>query len=121
MNVNDDFAFSHGVIQGVPGAAGVGGGIVEDSYDEIAFVDHVLVAVEVGVVAAFLCRNRMHKVGFFEDGFDFLAVGIVAFVGLGNFQKEVWICLLFFEDNFAGPGVDAKCVAGDEMIAAFCN
>ncbi len=63
----------------------------------------------------------MHEVGFFEDGFDFLASGIVAVVGLGNFQKEVWICLLFFEDDFAGPGVDAKCVAGDEMITAFCN
>ena len=121
MNVNDDFVFAHGIVQGVPGAAGVGVGIVEDGYDEIAFVDHILIAVEVGVVAAFFCRNRMHEVGFFEDGFDFLAAGVVAFVGLGNFQKEVWICFLFFKNDLARPGVDAKCVAGYKVIAAFCN
>ena len=121
MNLNDDFAFSHCVVQGMPGATGVRVGIIENSNDKIAFINHVLVAVEVGVVTAFFCRNRMHKVGFFEDGFDFLASGIVAFVGLGNFQKEVWICLLFFKDDLARPGVNAECVTGDEMCAAFCN
>lgn len=88
MNFNDDFAFSHSVVQGMPGAAGVRVGIIEDDNDKIAFVNHVLVAVEVGVVAAF----------------------IVTFVRLGNFQNEVWICLLFFEDNLACPGVNAECV-----------
>lgn len=110
MNLNDDFAFSHSVVQGMPGAAGVRVGIIEDGNDKIAFVNHVLVAVEVGVVAAFFCRNRMHEVGFFEDGLDFLAAFIVTFVRLGNFQNEVWICLLFFEDNLACPGVNAECV-----------
>ena len=89
MNFNDDFAFSHCVVQGMPGATGVRVGITEDGNDKIAFVDHVLVAVEVGVVTAFFCRNRTHNVGFFEDGLDFLASGIMAFVRLGNFQNEV--------------------------------
>ena len=103
------------------GAAGVRVGIIEDGNDKIAFINHVLVAVEVGVVTAFFCRNRMHEVDFFEDGLDFLVAGVVTFVRLSNFQNEVWICLLFFEDNLARPGVNAKCVAGDEMCAAFCN
>lgn len=89
MNLNDDFAFSHSVVQGVPGAVGVRVGIIEDGNDKIAFVNHVLVAVEIGIVAAFFCRNRMHEVGFFEDGLDFLAAFIVTFVRLGNFQRIV--------------------------------
>ena len=89
MNFNDDFAFAHSVVQGMPGTAGVRVGIIEDSNNKIAFINHVLVAVEVGVVTAFFCRNRMHEVDFFEDGLDFLAAGVVTFVRLGNFQNEV--------------------------------
>ena len=101
LNSNDNFVLTHGVIQGVPCATCVRVSLVENGYDKVAFVNHILVAVEVGIVAVFFCGNRMHEVGFFEDGFDFLASGIVAFVGLGNFQNEAWICLLFFEEGKA--------------------
>ena len=64
---------------------------------------------------------EMNDVGFFENRLDFLAVSVVAFVRLGDFQNKVWICLLFFKDDFARPGVDAERVPGDEVIAAFCD
>jgi len=54
LNIDDDFALAYGVVKGVPGAAGVGVGIVEDGYDKIALINHILIAVKVGVVAAFL-------------------------------------------------------------------